>query len=201
MVFEILRITVKTPILQIAPETDRLPVQFVIGTTESYERMNEASQALMDKTLRSGTFAYMDTDLKIDKPQTTIEIDRDKAAQPGLTMRDIGDALASMLSGGYVNYFGLAGRSCKVIPQVMQRDRLNAGQLRNYYIIYCRRGIYSRFNLCAPQNRRSAGVTQPFPATQFRHDLRRARFWCYSRRGAGYVEKPLKRRAAPGLQH
>ncbi len=134
MVFEILRITVKTPILQIAPETGRLPVQFVIGTTESYERMNQASQALMDKALRSGTFAYMDTDLKIDKPQTTTEIDRDKAAQLGLTMRDIGDALASMLSRGYVNYFSLAGRSCKVIPQVMQRDRLNAGQLRNYYI-------------------------------------------------------------------
>jgi multidrug efflux pump len=84
MVFEILRITVKAPILQIAPKTDRLPVQFVIGTTESCERMNEASQALMDKALRSGTFAYMDTDLKIDKPQTTIEIDRDKAAQLGL---------------------------------------------------------------------------------------------------------------------
>jgi multidrug efflux pump len=44
-------------------------------------------------------------------------------------MRDVGDALASMLGGGYVNYFSLAGRSYKVIPQVMQRDRLNAGQL------------------------------------------------------------------------
>jgi multidrug efflux pump len=151
MVFEILRITVKTPILQIAPETDRLPVQFVIGTTESYERMNQASQALMDKALRSGTFAYMDTDLKIDKPQTTIEIDRDKAAQLGLTMRDIGDALASMLSRGYVNYFSLAGRSCKVIPQVMQRDRLNAGQLRNYYINTAGGHLFPFQPLCASE--------------------------------------------------
>ena len=39
-----------------------------------------------------------------------------------------------MLGGGYVNYFDLAGRSYKVIPQVMQRERLNAGQLQNYYI-------------------------------------------------------------------
>ena len=39
-----------------------------------------------------------------------------------------------MLGGGYVNYFDLAGRSYKVIPQVIQRERLNAEQLKDYYI-------------------------------------------------------------------
>jgi len=111
-----------------------LPVQFVIGTTDSYERLNEVSEALMDKARASGMFMFVDNDLKIDKPQTTVEIDRDKAAQLGLTMQTIGDALGSMLGGGYVNYFSLAGRSYKVIPQVMQRDRLNAEHLRDYYI-------------------------------------------------------------------
>jgi multidrug efflux pump len=111
-----------------------LPVQFVIGTTESFDRLNTASQALMDKARASGMFAYVDTDLKIDKPQTTIEFDRDKAAQLGLSMLDVGSSLGSMLGGGYVNYFSLAGRSYKVIPQVMQRHRLNADQLRHYYI-------------------------------------------------------------------
>jgi multidrug efflux pump len=116
------------------PGSSGLPVQFVIGTTESYERMNEAAQALLAKAYASGVFAYLDSDLKIDKPQVTVDIDRDKAAQLGLTMRDVGGALGSMLGGGYVNYFSLAGRSYKVIPQVMQRERLNAAQLRNYYI-------------------------------------------------------------------
>ncbi len=110
-----------------------LPVQFVVGTTESFQRLDEVSQALMAKAYASGMFAFLDTDLKIDKPQTTVEIDRDKAAQLGLTMRDVGNALGWMLGGGYVNYFSLGGRSYKVIPQVMQRDRLNAAQLRNYY--------------------------------------------------------------------
>ena len=107
-----------------------LPVQFVIGTTESYERLDRVSQALMDEARASGMFAYVDSDLKIDKPQTTVEIDRDKAAQLGLKMRDVGDALGWMLGGGYVNYFSLAGRSYKVIPQVMRSDRLNPEQLR-----------------------------------------------------------------------
>ena len=111
-----------------------LPVQFVIGTTESFERLDKVSQALMDEARASGMFAYVDSDLKIDKPQTTVEIDRDKAAQLGLKMRDIGDALGWMLGGGYVNYFSLAGRSYKVIPQVMRSDRLNPEQLQNYYI-------------------------------------------------------------------
>jgi multidrug efflux pump len=111
-----------------------LPVQFVIGTTESFDRLNTASRALMDKARASGMFAYVDTDLKIDKPQATIEFDRDKAAQLGLSMLDVGGSLGSMLGGGYVNYFSLAGRSYKVIPQVMQRHRLNADQLRHYYV-------------------------------------------------------------------
>jgi len=111
-----------------------LPVQFVVGTTEPFERLNEVSQALMAKAYASGMFAFIDTDLKIDKPQVTVEIDRDKAAQLGLTMRDVGDVLGAMLGEGYVNYFDLAGRSYKVIPQVMQRERLNAAQLRDYYL-------------------------------------------------------------------
>jgi multidrug efflux pump len=111
-----------------------LPVQFVIGTTDSYERLNEVSGALMERARASGMFMFVDSDLKFDKPQTTVEIDRDKAAQMGLSMQTIGDALGSMMGGGYVNYFSLAGRSYKVIPQVMQRDRLNAEHLRDYYI-------------------------------------------------------------------
>jgi len=111
-----------------------LPVQFVIGTTDSYERLNEVSGALMERARASGMFMFVDSDLKFDKPQTTVQIDRDKAAQLGLTMQTIGDALGSMMGGGYVNYFSLAGRSYKVIPQVMQRERLNAEHLRDYYI-------------------------------------------------------------------
>jgi multidrug efflux pump len=111
-----------------------LPIQFVIGTTESFERLDKVSQALLDKAAATGLFAYMDTDLKIDKPQVTVQIDRNLTAQLGLTMSNVGSVLGSMLSGNYVNYFSLYGRSYKVIPQVMQRYRLNADQLKNYYI-------------------------------------------------------------------
>jgi multidrug efflux pump len=111
-----------------------LPVQFVICTTDPFEQLNRVSQTLLDKARASGLFAYMETDLKIDKPQITVQIDRDMTAQLGLTMGDVGFALGSMLGGGYVNYFSMSGRSYKVIPQVMQRYRLNSDQLKTYYI-------------------------------------------------------------------
>ena len=111
-----------------------LPIQFVIKTTQPFDQLNTVAQNFLKEAQLSGNFLFINTDLRIDQPQSTVEIDRDKAAQLGLKMSDIGGALASALGGGYVNYFSLSGRSYKVIPQVQQESRLNADQLLNYYI-------------------------------------------------------------------
>lgn len=111
-----------------------LPVQFVIQTTDTFDLLNNVSQTILDRARQSGIFLYVDSDLKIDKLQTSIEINRDKAAEFGLSMKDIGNSLASFLSEGYINYFNFAGRSYQVIPQVMQQYRLNDDQVLQYYI-------------------------------------------------------------------
>jgi multidrug efflux pump len=111
-----------------------LPIQFVIQSTDPFTRLNDVARELLDAGVKSGMFIFLDTDLKLDQPQSVLTIDRDKTAQLGLKMSDVGGALASMLGGGYVNYFSLAGRSYKVIPQVQQRFRLNTQQLLDYNI-------------------------------------------------------------------
>ncbi len=116
------------------PGSIGLPVQFVLTTTEPFERLYDIARQFLQEAQQSGMFIFLDTDLKIDNPQSVITIDRDKTAQLGLRMSDVGGALASMLGGGYVNYFSISGRSYKVIPQVQQRYRLNAQQLLDYYI-------------------------------------------------------------------
>jgi multidrug efflux pump len=116
------------------PGSFGLPIQFVIGTTEPFSRLNTVSQTFLQDALKTGLFMFLDTDLRIDQPQATIVIDRDKTAQLGLKMSDVGAAMSSMLGGGYVNYFDLQGRSYKVIPQVEQVARLNPDQLLHYYI-------------------------------------------------------------------
>jgi multidrug efflux pump len=116
------------------PGSQGLPVQFVIATTESFDRLNQVAQRFLQQAVKSGMFIFLDSDLKIDSPEAVVEIDRNKAAALGLKMSDIGGAMAAMLGGGYVNYFSLDQRSYKVIPQVQQRFRLNTEQLLNYYV-------------------------------------------------------------------
>ncbi len=79
-------------------------------------------------------FFFIDSDLKLDKPQATLDVDRDMVGDMGLTQQDVGSALGAALGGGYVNYFSIAGRSYKVIPQVLQKDRLNPDQVLDYYV-------------------------------------------------------------------
>ena len=116
------------------PGARGLPIQFVITTTEPFSKLYDVSQSFLQAAQKTGEFIFLQSDLRIDLPQTTVVIDRNMAAQIGLNMQDIGSALSSMLGGGYVNYFELDGRSYQVIPQVQQRFRLNAAQLQNYYL-------------------------------------------------------------------
>jgi multidrug efflux pump len=116
------------------PGSSGLPIQFVITTTESFENLDAVATQVMAKAQASGKFYYIDRDLKLDAPQATVEVDRDKIAALGMTQQDVGQALGAALGGGYVNYFSIAGRSYKVIPQVQQVDRLNPSNVLDFYI-------------------------------------------------------------------
>lgn len=116
------------------PGAQGFPVQFVITTTEPFQNLNDVAQAVMAEAQKEQLFYFADVDLKLDKPQATVVVDHDKIAALGMTEQDVGSALSAALGGGYVNYFSIAGRSYKVIPQVLQVDRLNPDQVLNFYI-------------------------------------------------------------------
>lgn len=116
------------------PGARGVPIQFSITTTDDFSKLNVINQELMKKARESGLFLYLDTDLKIDKQQTNIILNRDKSAELGLTMQQIGDILAGGLSQNYINYFNFYGRSYQVIPQMTRAERINTNQIKNYYI-------------------------------------------------------------------
>ena len=116
------------------PGARGVPIQFVINTTDPFNRLNEVNQAFLAKVHESGMFIYSDTDLKIDKAQVSVKLNRDKTSELGLTMQDVGNTLASAMSQNYINYFNFAGRSYQVIPQIQRTERINDNQLLNYYI-------------------------------------------------------------------
>ncbi|OGT53821.1 MAG: multidrug efflux protein [Gammaproteobacteria bacterium RIFCSPHIGHO2_12_FULL_42_13] len=111
-----------------------LPIQFVVTTTDDFYKLNEVLQKVLVEAYASGTFVYIDPDLKIDQIQTTVQLDRDKAAEFGLNMQDLGNVISTALSEGYINYFNYSGRSYQVIPQIIRKQRQTTNQLLNYYI-------------------------------------------------------------------
>lgn len=110
------------------------PVQFVIKTTNDFQTLFEVSNKLIDKARTSGLFIYIDNSLKFNQPEISLEINRSKASDLGLDMQAIGSSLTSALSGNYVNYFNLQGRSYQVIPQLERRFRLGPDQLSQIYV-------------------------------------------------------------------
>jgi len=111
-----------------------LSIQFVLKSTQPISTLYPEAQQFLVDAKASGMFMFIDSDLKVDLPQEMIEIDRDKAAQLGLTMAQVSTALGGLLGGGYANYFSLDSRSYQVVGQVQQRSRLTIEQVMNYQI-------------------------------------------------------------------
>ena len=110
------------------------PVQFVITTTADYEQLAQVLANMQQEALKSGLFIFSDTDLKFDTPQVEVKIDHDKANRLGITMQDIGNSLATLLGGNWVNRFNLYGRSYQVIPQVPRDFRLAPDWIERYQV-------------------------------------------------------------------
>ena len=111
-----------------------LPVQFVLQSPGSYEKIDQVADELIAKAYKSGMFFYVTKDLRIDNPELVLKIHRNIAANLGLTMAEIAQDLQPLLSGNYVNRFDMYGRSYKVIPQVPDKFRTDPEVLKNYYI-------------------------------------------------------------------
>ncbi len=110
------------------------PVQFVITSTGGYKKINSVAGQFVGQAMHSGLFGFLTTDLRYDNPQIEVKIDRNLAGELGITMADLGENLAPLLSGNYVNRFNLNGRSYKVIPQVPDRFRADPSKIGSYYV-------------------------------------------------------------------
>ncbi len=111
-----------------------LPVQMVINAPDGFRTVYEVMEKIKAEARNSGLFIVTDSDLDFNSPVVRIAVDHAKANDLGITMEAVGDTLATMLGGNYVNRFDLNGRSYQVIPQVPRIDRLTPHELGNYYV-------------------------------------------------------------------
>jgi multidrug efflux pump len=96
--------------------------------------MDQIADQLIGRGMGSGRFMFLRKAIEFTRPKALLVIDRDRAADLGISMADIGRNLATLLGGNYVNRFSLEGRSYKVIPQAEREFRLTPDMLGDYYL-------------------------------------------------------------------
>jgi len=109
------------------------PVQFVVQGN-SYEQLDRAVNDLIVKARAYPGFAYVDSDLKLNKPQLRVDINREKAAAVGVQVEQIGRTLETLLGGRQVTRFKREGKQYDVLVQLEDKDRRQPTDLTSIYV-------------------------------------------------------------------
>ena len=110
-----------------------LPVQFVIQNLD-FEKLKTVIPKFLDATRNDKTFQNVDVNLKFNKPEVDILINRIKARNLGLTVTDISAVLESAFSGRRLAYFIMNGRQYQVISQVGLPERQAPTDITKLYV-------------------------------------------------------------------
>jgi multidrug efflux pump len=110
-----------------------LPVQFVIQNN-NFEQIKQVLPQFLEECAKSPVFQGIDSDVKFNKPELRIQIDRMKANQMGVSVGDISETLQLALSNRRLGYFIKEGKQYQVIGQVQRSDRDDPSDLKNIYV-------------------------------------------------------------------
>ncbi|MFZ1332173.1 MAG: efflux RND transporter permease subunit [Flavobacteriales bacterium] len=111
----------------------RLPVEYVIQAPD-FERLREVIPTFMEKASADPTFQVVDLNLKFNKPELNVEIDRDRARAMGVSMQDIAETLQLYFSGQRYGYFIMQGKQYQVIGQATRDNRDAPLDLKSAYV-------------------------------------------------------------------
>ena len=110
-----------------------LPVQFVIQNVD-FEKIKSQLPKFLDEANKNPVFQGVDVDLKFNKPELRVLIDRLKASTLGVSIQDISETLQLALSNRRFGYFTKEGKQYQVIGQVARNDRDDPADLRTLYV-------------------------------------------------------------------
>jgi len=109
------------------------PVEYVLQAS-SYEELAGAVGIMMGKASQLGYLVNLDSDLRLNKPQLDIAIDRERAAQLGVSVTDIGTTLETLLGGRVVTEFKRGSKKYDVIAQLRPSDRSTPDIIEGAYL-------------------------------------------------------------------
>ncbi len=110
-----------------------LPVQYVLQT-QDFEKLREKLPLFLDQVNKSPVFQGTDVNLKFNKPELVIDINREKARTLGVSIADVAQTIQLALSGQRFGYYINNGMQYEVIGQVNRADRDNPGDIKNLFV-------------------------------------------------------------------
>lgn len=110
-----------------------LPIQYVIQAP-NFDKLKEYLPKFLEKAMTNPKFAVADVNLKFNKPEMRIQIDRNRARSLGVSVRDISETLLMLFSGQRFGYFIMNSKQYQVIGQAARTDRDEPLDLSSIYV-------------------------------------------------------------------
>jgi multidrug efflux pump len=110
------------------------PINFVIITSESYQNLAQTVRAFQDELAKNPGFVQVDTDLRLNKPEIKLEVDRERAADMGVGVDLIARAVETMLGGRKVTRYKRDGEQYDVIVQTNASGRATPDDIEKIFV-------------------------------------------------------------------
>ncbi len=110
-----------------------LPIQYIIQAP-NFQQLEEKIPIFMDELSKDNTFSMVDVNLKFNKPEIFVTIDRAKAQSLGVSVLDVAQTLQLSLSGQRFGYFMMNGKQYQVMGQFDRKDRATPMDLASIFV-------------------------------------------------------------------
>ncbi len=110
-----------------------LPVQFILQN-QDLAKLKDMIPKFLEEARKDKTFANVDVNLRFNKPEVQLTVDRMKVKDLGLSTNDVVGAIQAAFSGGRMAYFIMNGFQYSVVAQVERDKRNNPNDIRNIYV-------------------------------------------------------------------
>ena len=110
------------------------PVNFVIVTSDSYQNLSQAVRSFQDELAKNPGFVQVDTDLRLNKPEIRMEVDRERAADLGVSVEAVARAVETALGGRNVTRYKREGEQYDVVVQTTSAGRDTPDDIEKLFV-------------------------------------------------------------------
>jgi multidrug efflux pump len=110
------------------------PVEFVVMTSDSYQNLAQTIRTFLDEMAKNPGFVQVDSDLRLNKPEIRLEVDRERAADMGVSVDAVARAIESMLGGRKVTRYKRGGEQYDVVVQTTSSGRDTPDDIEKIFV-------------------------------------------------------------------